>query len=240
MEIDAIGRRVLIIPDLHCPFNHVDSFRFLSKIKEKYLDSRSIIMNLGDEVDGNQISFHDKDPDMPFSPTTELEAAINEIQKLKELFPKMYLCESNHGSLVYRRQKAAGLPRHYFKSYQEILNTPKWHWSEDFILKTKLGPIYLCHGKTATYGKLAKEEGMSSVQGHYHGKFEVTWHKSKNSERFNCFAGCLINRRSMAFNYGKNHIPKAILGAVLISKQGYPKLIKMSINEKGRWDGRLP
>lgn len=241
MEINASRKRVLVIPDQHLPYVHRDALKFLAAVKEEYLEENSIIINLGDELDKHAISFHPSDSEL-FSAGDELKAAKEIIHKpngFYELFPKMYICESNHGSLVYRRAKHHGIPLEYFKSYAEILETPNWSWHEDIVVKTKLGPVYFTHGKSATYGKLCKEEGMSCVQGHFHGKFEITWHKTKFTDRFNCFAGCLIDRDSLAFAYGKNHIPKAILGVVLLSKEGYPRLIKMEL-KNNRWNGKLP
>jgi len=191
---------------------------------------------LGDEIDHHSISFHDSDPDLPFSPSSELEKAIEHIKDFYELFPSMYICESNHGSLVYRRQKAAGLPRSVFKTYQEILETPDWLWHEDYLLETKVGDIYICHGKTGTKGKLVKEMGtFGAIQGHYHGHYHVTWQTTATGERFDCHSGCLIDRDHLAFAYGKNHIPKPILGCIVISKMGYPKMIRMITNKEGRW-----
>jgi hypothetical protein len=211
------------------PYHHKDSHRFLSAIKKKYLDQKSLIINLGDEIDGNQISMHDKDPDMPFSPCKEFEESIKALKPFYKLFPKMYLCESNHGSLVYRRAKKFGIPLALIKSYQEILETPNWEWHEDILLTTNMGDVYICHGKTATSGKLAKEQGASAIQGHFHGKFQLLWFKTSTTERFDCYSGCLVDRDNLAFSYGKNHLPKPILGATLLSKSGYPSLIKMNL-----------
>lgn len=237
--IDARGKRVLVIPDLHIPYHHPDAFKFLSEVKKRIGDD-VIITNLGDEIDGASVSFHEKEPDLAFSPSSELEKSIECIKELQEIFPKKYLCDSNHGSLYYRRQKYAGLPRHVMKSYAEILETPLWEWNEDYLLETHSGGIYLCHGKTATSGKLSKEMGCSSIQGHYHGKFQVVWNKTVLKDTFDAYSGCLVDRESMAFAYGKNHIPKPILGCILISKMGYPRLIKMVLDKKNRWIGRLP
>lgn len=239
-RIDAKGKRVLIIPDLHIPFHHPDSFAFLKAIKDALKDPDLIVLNLGDEIDGNQLSFHQKDPDMPFSPSSELEKAIEYVADLQKIFPQMHLCESNHGSLVYRRQKFGGIPAHCMKSYSQILDAPNWHWHEDILVDTNLGDIYLCHGKTSSAGKLSKEMGCSSIQGHYHGKFQIMWNKTATRDTFDAYSGCLIDRQSLAFAYGKNHIPKPILGCLLISKMGYPRLIKMVCNDKGRWIRRLP
>lgn len=238
-KLDAKGKRVLIIPDTHAPYHHIDTIRFLRAVKKKYLNSSSLIMHLGDEIDGASISFHDKDPDLDFSPCTELIAAKKFISNLQKEFSKVYLCDSNHGSLVYRRAKKYGLPLMVLKTYQEILEAPKYEWHEDYELSTNLGKIYICHGKSATYGKLAKEMSCSCIQGHFHGKFEITWHKTIRREIFNCFSGCLVDREHMAFSYGKNHLPKPILGCTIISKEGYPRLIKMEIVD-GRWTGKLP
>ena len=239
-KLDARDKRVLIIPDMHIPFEHRDAFDFLKAIKEKYLSDDDLIINLGDEIDGNQISMHDKDPDMMFSPALEFEEAIKRVKRHYELFPKVYLCESNHGSLVYRRAKKFGLPLHVMKTYQEILETPNWEWHSDFLVKTKMGDTYICHGKTSTLGKLSKEMGANAIQGHFHGKFCIIWSKSLNIERYDIFSGCLIDHENLAFAYGKNHLPKPILGATILSENGYPNLIKMITTDKGRWVGRLP
>ena len=238
-KINAIGKQVLIIPDLHIPFEHKDAYKFLKAVKNKYINKDDLIISLGDEVDGNQISMHDKDPNVMFSPASEFQAAIETIKKYYKLFPKMELCESNHGSLVYRRASKFGLPMHVMKSYQDILETPNWNWHPDILLKTKMGEVYICHGKTSSYGKLCKEQGASAIQGHFHGKFEVTWHKTSTSERFNLFSGCLIDHEHLAFSYGKNHLPKPILGVTILSPNGYPRLIKMNLTNSGRWDGNL-
>lgn len=246
--INAKNKRVLIISDCHIPYMHKDMHIFLKAIKEKYLVDEngsmknSLVLHIGDELDKHAISFHKSDVDL-FSAGHELEKSI-EILHMKdglyEMFPKMHLCDSNHGSLVYRRAKADGIPLRYYKSYQEVLGTKKWSWHDEVILETKLGEVYLCHGKTSTYGKLCKEQAMSAIQGHFHGKFEITWHSSSTRSRFNMFIGCLIDQQSMAFAYGKNSTQKPILGVGMLSREGYPKLIKMNLDKNGRWDKRLP
>ncbi|MCK8363719.1 metallophosphoesterase, partial [Erwinia amylovora] len=53
---------ILVVSDLHAPFNHPDSVAFLKAIKAKYKPTRVILT--GDEVDFHAISFHDSDPDL--------------------------------------------------------------------------------------------------------------------------------------------------------------------------------
>ena len=242
-RINAVGRSCLIIGDLHIPFHHVDSWRWLSAIKKKYLNNRSIVLSIGDEVDGNQISMHDKDPDVLLSPSSELESCIETIHMkggLHELFPKLTILDSNHGSLVYRRAKKGGLPLHYLKELKDVYKTPKWNWYDEVYLKTRAGNIYVCHGRSSVSGKLAGSLGCSTIQGHYHGKFGLTWYSNGSESRFCCYTGCLIDEKNLAFNYGRLSIAKPILGSVLITDDGTPRLLRMTLDKNNRWDGKLP
>jgi hypothetical protein len=235
-SINAIGQKVLIISDLHFPVAHPDWYIFLKEIKRVHRPD--IVINVGDEVNGAGISFHDKDSALP-NADAELEKAIEEIQYLHELFPKMYLCESNHGSLVFRRIKHHGIPMAHIRPLHELYNTPKWSWHHEILLRTKCGDVSIVHGKTGGYNKLSMEQGCSAIQGHFHQKFEITWHESAHGSRFNMIVGCLIDKDSIAFNYGKNFSKKPILGVGFIDKSGDPFLIRMRLNKKQRWVGEL-
>jgi len=46
--------------------------------------------------------------------------------------------------------------------------------------------------------------------------------------------GCLINQKSMAFNYAKNFKTRFILGCGIILN-GVPRLLPMVLNDKGDW-----
>ena len=101
--------RILIIPDLHFPYCHPDALDFLHKLKVKLQPTRIICG--GDELDYHALSFHDSDPDLESS-GRELVLALGYVDTLHELFPKMELLESNHGSMFYRKAKANNMPRH--------------------------------------------------------------------------------------------------------------------------------
>lgn len=239
--LNAKGKSVLIIGDTHIPFEHPDAWKWLAAIKKKYLKNNSIILHIGDEIDGNQISFHQKDPDIQFSPSSELEACIDRIHMpggLYELFPKMYLCESNHGSLVYRRAKYAGLPAHVLKSYSQILQVKGWQWHEDYILKTNKGNVYVCHGRGKISRLVASNQG-SAVQGHYHGLHSIEWFRGINGDTFGAQTGCLVDSASRAFDYGRLSLSKPIMGSLLIKDDGTPLLLTMNLNKHNRWDGTI-
>jgi len=235
--INCINKSVLIISDTHIPYSHKDYILFLKAVKKKY--KPDVITHIGDELDYHSISFHDSDSSL-LSADMELEKSIVELQEgLHKLFPKMHILTSNHGSLVYRRLRHHGVPVSMLKTLQELYETPRWSWYDDLILKTKAGDVYLCHGKSSAYGRLCKEQMCSAVQGHFHTKFEVTWHRSSRGDRFNAFIGCLVDDESMAFAYARNNLPKAILGVMVIDKNGMPILIKLETDDKNNWTGKI-
>ena len=240
-RINAKGKSCLIIGDLHIPFMHQDAFKFLAAIKKKYLDKNSLIFSIGDEVDGNQISMHDKDPDILLSPSSELEKCIDIIHMkggLNELFPKMRILSSNHGDLVYRRAKKGGLPLHYLRELKDVYGV-KWSWHNEIMLSTRNGSIYLCHGRSSSRGKLAGGLASSTIQGHYHGLFGVRWYRGGSENRFCCYTGCLIDEHNLAFSYGRLSTSRPILGSVILTKEGLPVPLLMLLDKNNRWTGKL-
>lgn len=80
--------RVLIISDLHCPWQHPDAFDFLRALKKKI--KPQFVLNLGDEADAHALSFHETNPDLP-SAGDELSLAKTELHELEKIFPEMTL-----------------------------------------------------------------------------------------------------------------------------------------------------
>lgn len=227
---------IMLISDLHAPYQHKDALAFLAKIKEKYSPKR--IINLGDEVDYHALSFHASDPDLD-SAGVELERAKAVMRKLKELFPKMDLLHSNHGSMVYRKAKVGGIPRHALKSYNEVLNVDdQWVWHSDLTITTEKGKVYFCHGKKKNSETYAKSLGCSVVQGHYHEDFRIGYLKSPGGTIWGMNIGCLIDDKELAFEYNKINPNKPMLGTAVIIN-GIPKLIPMNLDDKGNWDNEI-
>jgi hypothetical protein len=221
---------------MHHPYAHPDTVAFLRAVKKKYRPD--FVLCLGDEVDHHAISFHDSDPDLP-SAGDELEEAIKKLRPLYKLFPKMVVLESNHGSLVYRKAFAHGLPKKVIKSYNEILEAPKgWKWVPDLVFKTPLGPVYSCHGKSAGPGKLASLMGMSCVQGHHHSTAQIYYISTPERLIFDMHSGCLVDDKSLAMAYNKLTIKRPIISCSVIIN-GVPEIVPMVLNKKGRWKGTL-
>ncbi len=221
LHLDAKGKRVLIISDLHFPWAIDGWFEFLSDLhkRRKY----DLIISIGDEVDHAGISFHEKEDGMPAA-SKELELAIDDMNLMSTLFPRMYILNSNHGSLIFRKAKFHGVPYAFLKPLNELYGCPLYTWHDEILLHTNQGQVYLCHGKTSAYGRLAKEERVSAVQGHFHSKAEITWHKSSAGMIFNMFVGCLADQKKIAFNYAKTNIPKFINCVGEIDREGMPHL----------------
>lgn len=206
---------ILIISDMHIPYQHNDTLDFLSDLKVKYKPTRIICM--GDELDKHSLSFHDSDPDLR-SAGDELEASKLVISKLKKIFPKMDLLESNHGSLLYRKAKHHGIPRQYLKTYNEVLGVDEnWKWHFDLIVNLPNGqPCYFHHGKSSDVLRLSQTMGMNAVQGHFHEKMSVQYWANPLGLYFGLQVGCLIDDESLAFSYNNVNLKRPLIGTAVI------------------------
>lgn len=226
------SKSLLILSDMHCPYEHPDTVAFLKYLKAKY--KPDTVICIGDEIDNHAISFHDSDPDLA-SAGEELKQAIKALQPIYKLFPKVTVIESNHGSLVYRKALANGLPKAVFKSYNEILEAPKgWEWKFDTIIQTELGPIYICHGKAGAPGKLAAQYGMSTIEGHFHEKAQITYISTPEKLMFGAHTGCLADDKSLALGYNKVN-PKRPIVSTIVVIDGIPHIEPMVLEKNGRW-----
>lgn len=226
---------ILVISDYHAPYNHPDAAAFLKAVKKKFKPTE--VVCIGDETDYHALSFHDSDPDLP-SAGDELVLAIKELKKLYKLFPKVTVVESNHGSMVLRKALHGGMPKKLIKSYNEILEAPKgWKWVFDTIIKTPLGPVYFCHGKTKGAGKLAASFGMSAVQGHFHEQAQIHYISTPERLMFDAHTGCLADDNSLALGYNKINTRRPIMSVIVIVN-GIPQIVPMIVKNK-KWVGKV-
>lgn len=235
-KIQNKKQTILVISDFHAPYNHPDAIAFLKACKKKFKPTD--VVCIGDETDFHALSYHDSNPDLP-SAGDELIKAINELKKLYKMFPKCTVVESNHGSMVLRKALTHGLPKAVFKGYNEILEAPKsWKWVDDVIINTMLGPVYFCHGKSGSPGKLASQYGMSTVQGHFHEKSQINYISTPEKLMFDAHTGCLADDNSLALQYNKIN-PKRPIVSILIIINGIPQIVPMVLNKRGRWIGKI-
>ncbi len=225
--------RILIISDIHIPYHHPDSLEFLDYLKYKYQPTRIICM--GDELDKHALSFHDSDPNLP-SAGDELRQSLPVIAQLNKMFPVMDILESNHGSLLYRKAHANGIPKQYLKSYNEVLNVnSSWKWWYDMTITLPNGnKCYFHHGKSANVTKTSQTMSMCAVQGHYHETFKIEYWGNPNGLFWAMQTGCLINDNALAFNYNNVNLKRPIIGTGLIINS-QPILEPMVLGQDGRW-----
>lgn len=235
-DLKNVYSRILVISDMHHPYAHPDIYPFLKALKEKYNFDK--VVCIGDEVDYHALSFHDSDPDL-YNAGLELDKAIESLTPIYKLFPRVNVIESNHGSMVLRKALSVGMPKKVIKQYNEILNAPKgWKWSFDLVLKTKLGPVYFCHGKSSAAGRLASQYGMSAVQGHYHEKSQIHYISTPERLMYDMHIGCLADDNSLALGYNKVNVKRPIVSVGVII-HGIPFIIPMVLGRDHRWVGKL-
>ena len=236
VDTEEDNSRILFISDMHIPYHHKDLIPFLKHLKAKYNPTRVIC--LGDELDQHSLSFHDSDPDLP-NAGDEIRRALPVIKEVFELFPVMDIIESNHGSLVWRKAKTNGIPKHYIKTYNDVLGVDDgWKWSFDLTLTLPNGQkCYVHHGKSSDVVKLGQQMGMHAVQGHYHNTFKIDYWGNPTGLYFGMQCGCLVDDSSLAFSYNNVNIQRPVIGTGLII-DGVPILEAMILDKNGDWIGK--
>lgn len=193
---------------------HPNAVDFLSDLRKEYKPDK--IIHLGDESDQHALGEWDKDPD-GLSGGMEYEAMLKQIKPLYKLFPKVDVCESNHGKRPFRKAFKAGIPRAYLKKYHEFMEAPAgWRWHDDVEAD---GVVYE-HGEgyTGKMGalKAALDNRRSTVIGHIHSFAGIQYSATKRDQIFGFNVGWLGDYKAYAFAYGKVYKNKPVLGAGII------------------------
>lgn len=229
--------RVLVISDTQAPFEHKDYLEFLKAVAKKYKTKE--VVHVGDEADMSAISDWDHDPD-GMSAGDELKAAIKSLQRLYKTFPKVKVCTSNHTARPFRKAFKFGLPKAFLKGYRDFLEAPKgWSWADSW----EIDGIKYQHGEgfSGRNGaiKAAENNMQSTVIGHIHSFAGIQYSANPRHLIFGMNVGCLIDKDSYAFAYGKHMTNKPIISCAVVI-DGLPTLIPMPLNPKtGRFTGKL-
>ena len=209
---------VLVLSDLHLPFEHRNALSFVCKVRDKY--KCDVIIGIGDFFDFHAINFHEHNPD-GYSSGQELDEATIKVQKWIKEFPSIYQIEGNHGALPFRRAKSHGLSRRLMKSYNEVFGLPdEWIWSDWY---EKDGVRYEHgdgRGGRYAYVNWAADNMQSTVTGHFHSTAGISYGASNKQLYFGMGVGCLIDRHSYAMEYGKKNARKPILSCGVVLDNG--------------------
>lgn len=200
-------RRILAIGDLHAPFELDGYFEFCKETYRKYNCNQVVF--IGDIIDNHYSSFHTTDPD-GMGGADELEFAIAAIQKWSAEFPVADVCIGNHDRMIMRRAFDSAIPKIWIRSYNDVLGT-NWNWVERVVYD---GVQYV-HGEGGTARTKAKNDMMSTVQGHIHTQSYTEWLVGRNFRVFGMQVGCGIDSSAYAAAYAK-HFKKQAIGCGVI------------------------
>lgn len=213
----AKQNRVLAFSCTHAPAMHPRYIRFLKKIEKKHNCNRVVF--LGDMVDWNAISFHEKDPSMP-SAGEEYRNALKQVRQLHKAFPKVDYMLGNHCSLPLRKATSIGLPEEVLCDFKTLWGLdgwtihPRYH---DLIIDD----VIYRHGDKCKGGQVAAHknsvaEFRSLVQGHLHAQASVVYHANKEDCVFGMQVGCGVDHSHPAMSYGRVYAAKPIVGCGVV------------------------
>jgi len=201
-------RRILVIGDLHCPFEKKGYFEFCLETYDRFNCNQVLL--IGDLVDSHATSRHETDPD-GMSAKTELERAIEDLQKWREAFPVATVIIGNHDRVVMRRAFSSSIPSMWIKSFNEVLGT-SWDWTE----RAEFDGVQFVHGEGGTARTKAKNDMQSTVQGHIHTQAYVEHFCGNRNRIWAMQVGCGLDRDSYAAAYSKHYKKQAIGCGVVI------------------------
>jgi len=201
-------RRILVIGDIHAPFELDGYLEFCQETYAKYLCNQ--VIYIGDIIDNHYTSYHETSSDA-MGGLDELEHAIRAVKRWSDAFPVADVLIGNHDRLVMRKAQTSDIPSAWIKSYNEVLGT-NWNWTERIVYDN----VQFIHGEGGTARTKAKNDMMSTVQGHIHTQCYTEWMVGRNFKVFGMQVGCGVDGDSYATAYAKNFKKQAIgCGVVL-------------------------
>jgi len=209
--------RVLIIGDLHTPFDYEPYFDHCCSVYDKY--QCDTVVFIGDIIDNHYSSYHETDAD-GMGGKEELDCAVQHLARWYEAFPVADITIGNHDRMVMRKAQTSAIPTRWIRDYKEVLETPEWN----FIDRVVYDDVQYIHGEGGVARTRALKDQMSTVQGHLHTKCFTDWVPGAIDNSFAMQVGCGIDRESYAMAYAKNFGTPAIACGVVLGG-------KVAINE---------
>jgi len=200
-------RNVLVIGDLHEPFC-LDGYLDWC-IEQYYTYNCTEVVFIGDVIDNHYSSYHEASAD-GMGGLDELELAIKKISRWRDAFPMATVIIGNHDRMIMRKAFDSDVPKQWIKSYNEVLGT-NWNWTERIVYDG----VQFVHGEGGTARTKAKNDMMSTVQGHIHTQCYTEWMVGRNFRVFGMQVGCGIDGGSYAAAYAK-HFKKQAIGCGVV------------------------
>lgn len=223
---------ILVLPDLHAPYNHPQALEFLAWVHE-YRGCRERVASVGDIWDFHSMSFHKNEPDA-MSPEEEYVKIREFSAELAELFPYGDVVLGNHCDIPKRKMVDAGLAPSMLKTPNALYNLPDT-WTIHpmyYVLEPNSWDVLVEHGcgSAGKYGcaNTGKEKRCSYVQGHTHSNAAVIYTTNYKNTQFGLNVGCLVDSSSLAMRYGKYSTRKGVLGCGVVYSGSHAEFIPMS------------
>ena len=207
--------RVLVIGDLHTPFEHADYLAHCKQVAKKYRTNHTVV--IGDIVDNHFSSFHETNPD-GYGAGAELQHAIDRLEPWHRAFPNADYILGNHCKIIERKLEKSGVSKRWMQPLNEVLGVPTWTMHEDLMLDN----VLYTHGEGKTARSEIGNNACSVVQGHRHTEGYVWYKRIRESQYFGMQVGTGIDEKTYAFAYAKKH-PRPILscGVVIDGTRAY-------------------
>lgn len=215
-----VKKNVLVIGDLHLPFTLEGYLEHCIKVYKKY--NCDTVVFIGDIIDLHFTSYHETSTE-GYGATQEHDLSVEMLRKWYKAFPKAYVTIGNHDALIYRKAMTAGISKRWIQNYSQVLGTPGWEWVTDVVIDD----VLYTHGTTNAYTK-AKQNLMSTVQGHLHSQAGIQFYVGAKSRIFGFQIGCGVDMKSYAMEYGRN-FPKPVISCGVVVKGLHPYLEVMDL-----------
>ena len=203
---------VLVIGDIHVPFEHKGYLDFCKEQYEKYNCNRVVF--IGDIIDNHYSSYHETDAD-GMGGGEELNLSIKKIAEWYKAFPNAVVLWGNHERIIMRKAQTSAIPTKWIKRYKDVLEVPKWDFKDRIVIDN----VQYVHGEAGTARTKCKADLMSTVQGHLHTQAYTEWFVGVNYKIFGMQVGSGIDSDSYAMAYAKRGKKPAIgCGIVLNGK----------------------
>ena len=228
---------ILVFSDVHIPFNHKHYLKFIKDIDHKFnCDEQKICT--GDLVDNHAISRHKKSGDADGAKREYLNAK-EEIKKFVEAFPKVKFTIGNHDAIPSRQASEIGLYYGFLKSFAEAWELPPtWEISTKFVYKDVLYKHGINCGGVNGARATAIKEAKSTVIGHIHSHGGIHYAANNTKMIFGANAGCGIDTKAYAFEYGKEFKDKPTIGCVVVFSPSFAIFVPMAIDYYNKKYGR--
>tara|TARA_R100001440_G_scaffold3260_1_gene8193 strand:+ start:18278 stop:18997 length:720 start_codon:yes stop_codon:yes gene_type:complete len=216
------SNNVLVIGDLHCPFDLDEYLDFT--IEQYYKHNCSKVIFIGDIIDNHYSSYHETSAD-GLGGADELELAIKRIARWRNAFPVAKVIIGNHDRMVMRKAQTSAIPSKWIKSYKEVLEVPEW----DFVERYVKDNVQYIHGEAGTARTKARADMMNTVQGHLHTQCYTEHYVGANYRIYATQTGSGIDFTKYSFAYAKAG-KKPAIGCVVVKENGtLPVNILMSL-----------